>query len=96
VREVMAELYGVGSSLATISASRRSCAALEWLRRRARKMPQRSPLVGLARALGEEEIRRFVELWKGHLKTVSDEMLEFMAGELQTMPDDELEAIIWP
>jgi hypothetical protein len=95
-RAVMVELYGVGSSLATITASRRSCALMEWLRRRAREVPSRPPLRGLARALDEESLSRFVELWREHLKSVPDELLEFMADELQAMTDAELEAIIWP
>ncbi|MDQ5835974.1 MAG: hypothetical protein M3379_04250 [Acidobacteriota bacterium] len=98
-REVMAELYGVGSSLATVSASRRSVAALEWLRRQLAK--KNVPLLhGLAHALEEETLRRFVKMWEAHLQNVrlvSDDVLEFMASEeLQTMPDDDLAAIIWP
>jgi hypothetical protein len=98
VREVMAELYGVGSSLATITASRRSVAALEWLRRQSKK--NAPPLHGLARALDEESLRRFIGMWEAHLKNVelvSSDVLEFMASEeLQTMPDADLEAMIWP
>jgi hypothetical protein len=95
-RELMAEFFGVGTSYATLSASRRSWAAWTYLGRESRRRP-RDSYHGLMLALDEEQMRRFRETWTEHLKTVSDEMLELMADEdFRALSDAELEAIIWP
>lgn len=95
-REVAAELYGVGTSLATLSASPRAWLAFRWFGRQGRKKPK-PPYTGLARALDDEALRRFVDAWTVHIKTVSNEMLELMADKnFDSIPDAELEAIILP
>jgi hypothetical protein len=95
-RELVAEFFGVGTSYATLSASRRSWASWVYLAREGRKQP-RDAYHGLMLALDEEQMRRFTETWTEHLKTVSDEMLELMADEeFRVLADAELEAIIWP
>jgi hypothetical protein len=94
-REVIAELFGVGSSLATLTASRRSWAAILWLRQQGKKRTQAD--TGLLLALHEENQRRLTEMWAAHLRTVSDEMLNLLgAEEFREATAAELEAIIWP
>ncbi len=96
-RELMAEFFGVGTSYATLSASRRSWAAWMYLGRESRKRQPPRDYQGLMRALDEEQMRRFGETWTEHLQTVSNEMLELMASEYHRPSSDaELEAIIWP
>jgi hypothetical protein len=93
-RELSAELFAVGTSLATLTASRRVWAAILWLSRRGKKITARADET-YKQALIDEGDRRRAEQWRVHLTTVSDEMLTVLLdlGELTTA---ELEAIIWP
>ena len=100
-RELSAEFYFRGHTLATLTASRRSVAALIWLSRRGEKITA-APGEIYKRALIEEHGRRMGDKWTAHLETISDDALEafsdLMERDLEERgPDDaELEAIIWP
>jgi hypothetical protein len=93
-RELGDELFGVGTSVATLTASRRSWAALLWLSRRGNDLTARPDEV-YQQALIDEGHRRMAEQWKVHLETVSDEMLPVFL-DLAELTTAELEAIIWP
>lgn len=95
-RELHAELYGPGATLATLTASRRSLAAMVWLSRRGVVITA-APSEVYKRSLIEEHNQRMAEKWEAHWQTVSDEILEAAAELLEGEPPDaELEAIIWP
>jgi hypothetical protein len=95
-RELSAELFGVGSNRATLTASCRSWAGGIWLSRRG---PRMTAGTGEAwkQALIDENTRRNGEAWAKHLETISDEELECIGSEdFRELSDAELEAIIWP
>lgn len=95
-RELSAEFYPRGWTCASLTASRRSLAAMLWLNRRGTKIMARPDEV-YKRALIEEHDRRMIEKWAAHWETVSNEALEEAAELLEREPPDaELEAIIWP
>lgn len=95
-RELSAEFYFRGWTFATLTASRRSLAAMLWLHRRG-VVIKAGPGEVYKRALIEEHDRRMVEKWVAHWETVTDEALEEAAELLERQPTDaELEAIIWP
>jgi hypothetical protein len=95
-RELHAELYGSGATLATLTASRRSLAGMVWLSWRG-EVISAAPSEVYKRALIEEHNRRMTEKWEAHWRTVSDEILEAAVELLEGEPPDaELEAIIWP
>jgi hypothetical protein len=95
-RELHAELYGPGATLATLTVSRRSLAGMVWLSRRGTIITA-APGEVYKRALIDEHGRRMTEKWTAHWQTVSDEILEEAAVLLEGQPPDaELEAIIWP
>jgi hypothetical protein len=95
-RELSAEFYYRGFTLAALTASRRAVAGLAWLSRRG-KIITAAPGEVYKRALLDEHNRRMSEKWAAHWATVPDELLEFAADMLEgRTPDAELEAIIWP
>ncbi len=95
-RELSTEFYFRGWTFATLSASRRSLAAMLWLHRRGTVI-KAQPGEVYKQALLDEHDRRMVEKWAAHWETVSDEALEEAAELLECQPTDaELEAIIWP
>lgn len=95
-RELHAELYGSGATLATLTASRRSLAGMIWLSRRGTFITA-APGEVYKRALVEEHGRRMTGKWEAHWQTVSDEILEAAVELLEGQQSDaELEAIIWP
>jgi hypothetical protein len=94
-RELHAELYGPGATLATLTASRRSLAGMVWLSRRG-EVISAAPGEVYKRALIEEHNQRMTEKWEAHWQTVSDKILEAAVELLEgETPDAELEAIIW-
>jgi hypothetical protein len=102
-RELSAEFYFRGHTLDTLTASRRSLAAMVWLSRRGETITA-SPGEVYKRALIDEHNRRMGEKWAAHLEAVSDETLEVWRDLAERDLDDarpspsdaELEAIIWP
>lgn len=95
-RELHAELYGPGATLATLTASRRSLAVMIWLSRRGTVITA-APGEVYKRALIEEHNRRMTDKWEAHWRTVPDEILEAAVELLEGEPPDAvLEAIIWP
>lgn len=94
-RELHAELYGPGATLATLTASRRSLAGMVWLSRRG-EVISAVPSEVYKRALIDEHNWRMTDKWEAHWQTVSDEILEAAVELLESEPPDaELEAIIW-
>lgn len=95
-RELSTELYARGWTLDTLTASRRSLAAMLWLYRRGQNITP-SPGEVYKRALIEEHARRMEAKWAAHLETISDELLEMIVDLTERDPSDaELEEIIWP
>ena len=95
-RELSTELYFRGYTLATLTASRRAMAAVEWLNRRGKDITA-PPGEVYKQALIDEHDRRMGEKWVAHLATMPDDLLAFL-GELleHPPPEAELEAILWP
>ena len=95
-RELSAEFYPHGLGIETLTASRRSLAAMLWLSRRG-KVITAAPGEVYKQALIDEHDRRMGDKWEAHWRTVPDEILEAAAELLEgDIPDAELEAIIWP